>query len=246
MSRAVCPSCGAGIEPVSSGSKVTLCCRACGWNWVPARQRIQEFRGVNTSEGDKSPETARSLREPISFAEIIPSRQEAEYLFSPILKVSKPRPIKWGWPLWVEIALALAILAVSARIVIVLLSDSQRKPETEAVLLLLFLTAAFVVGISLIDEMPRLELLRTGEIAVGRVVSQKRIEQYEGWFSAVVFTFVDEGTRPFVGQAVDRSKNLGEGAPIVGFYDAQDPTQNTVHEACSFTVQVPAQIKSTD
>jgi hypothetical protein len=246
MSRAVCPSCGAAIEPVSSGSKVTLCCHACGWSWVPARKRIQELQGVRTSEGDKSPETTSSLRDPISFGEIIPSRQEAEYLFSPVLKVSKPRPIKWGWPLWVEIALAVAILTVSARIVIVSFSDSQHKPEAEVVLLLLFLTAASVIGISLIDEMPRLELLRKGDIAVGRVVSQKRIEQYDGWFSAVVFAFVDEGTRPFVGQAVDRSKNLGEGAPVVVFYDAQDPNHNTVLEACSFKVQVPAQIKSTD
>lgn len=243
MSRALCPNCRARIEPVSSGSKCTLSCRACGWNWVPARQRIQEFRELTTCEGDRSPKMERSFREPVSFAEIIPSRQEAEYLFSPLLKVTKPRPIKWGWRLWVEITLALAILALSLRIAFVSFSDSQRKPATEVILLLLFLTAAFVVGMSFIQEMPRLELLRTGEIAVGRVVSQRRIEQYEGWFSVVVYAFVDERKRPFVGQDVDCSKNLGEGAPVVVFYEAQDPNHNTVLEACRSTVQVPTQSK---
>ena len=127
------------------------------------------------------------------------------------------------------------------RIVIVIRSDSQRKPGTETELLFLFLTAAFVIGMLLVQEMPRLRLLRAGEIAVGRVVGQRRISQYEGWYSAVVFAFVDQENRPFVGQAVDCSKNLGEGAAVVVFYEALDPNQNTVLEACRSTVQLPTQ-----
>jgi hypothetical protein len=294
MSRAVCPSCGAHLEPLRSASQLALTCSACGWNSAPARrsieneisigglflifavisfvlrvlllsrmdtftlrffpflialivaQRVWTYRKswkalrVLATRGDSRETTNNSRKLPDAFAKLIPSHEEAEYLFSPVLHLPKPRSIRWSWLARVSTVLLLLFTAFAIWNAVSRGSTDQQGINRKGVLLMAVLLPSMVFGLQTMAGASNRKLLRMGEVTVGRVVCQETLgEAQQRPFSSIIYAFVDGGNRPFVGQGTDLTQNLGEGAPIAIFYDPLDPSQNIALECSTSTVKLP-------
>jgi hypothetical protein len=293
MSRAVCPSCGAHLEPLRSASQLALTCSACGWNSAPARrsieneisigglflifavilfvlrvllsrmdtftlrffpflialivaERIWTYRKswkalrVLAADGDLHETTNNSPRLPDAFAKLIPSHEEAEYLFSPVLHLPKPRSIRWSWLARVSTVLLLLFTAFAIWNVASRSSTNLQGINRGKVLLMAVLLPSMAFGLQTMAGASKRKLLRMWEVTVGRVVCQETLgEARQRPFSAIIYAFVDGGNRPFVGQGTDLTQNLGEGAPIVIFYDLLNPNQNIALECSDNVVSLP-------
>jgi len=70
------------------------------------------------------------------------------------------------------------------------------------------------------------KLIRDGEVSVGRVVLQEYFTLKSSSASLLHYAFVDSVGRGVLGEGRDRSGNIGDGAPLVVFYDPLDPNRN--------------------
>lgn len=286
---AVCPCCGAHIEPVVSSYKVTLSCSACGWNCAPARRAYKKeliggalylalavaafglqaalspahdwkdfafvifvvmavvyatyrkswraLRTVSSSQGGGNV-TQLGLR---AFEKLIPSQQESTDLFGDLLNVAAPRPITWNWR--VKLALLFGGLLLSLLLWFApLLRNGINTDENAAIVmaLLVLLWPTVILSCVALPDFSKSRLLRFGDVTVGRVVWQRRIDRgRNGSVSVVFYAFVDKANRPYIGQGQDYTDNIGQGAPIVVFYDPLDPDRNIGLECCRSTIRVP-------
>jgi hypothetical protein len=171
---------------------------------------------------------------PVAFANLLPSREQAQDIFGVLLNVPKPRPLRWNW----RIKLAVTLLAIVASLAIWIPLASLGPEDLKGAMTVLFLLTwvSAMVSFPVLSEISNRTLLASGELAVGRVVQQETVQQGRSTWSAVFYAFVDGGNRGYIGRGTDFSDSLAPGAPVIVYYDALDPNKNIAMECSRLTV----------
>ncbi len=209
--------------------------------WFVVRKPWKAYRHFASSAKSTSLGSNGISAAPRAFAQLIPSRDEAEDLFSGILNVAKPRPVKWSWTQRAAMAVALLIAAIVVWIAYeALLGSREEETVGFAVLFALIFYLTIELRFPIAPAFSRLRLLRFAEVTVGRVVCLgKTMGGAHRSESVISYAFLDGAGRAFIGQGIDYTDSLMEGAPVVIFYDALDPTLNVALECSRFTIKVP-------
>jgi hypothetical protein len=238
MIRAICPYCGNQLEPPPSDIRLGPSCSVCEWSSSSRRSgRKGQLRA--TSDVSGSPTRASD-----AFMKLIPSPEIAQSLFAPILKLQKPRSLKRDPGVMRSFILVGVVVAMTAWLV-------NKGPAgialdfTGAPYLFIFMIAAMwaltIMYITILLDSTKRNLLREGEVTIGRVVCQGRTASApkQSSISIIYYAFVDNGNRAFIGRGRDYSDNIAEGAPVVVFYEPLDPSQNVALEGCNQTLLLP-------
>jgi hypothetical protein len=204
------------------------------------RRRWKDLRKLNTAPS--GPGLGLDSNVPHgsdAFLKLLPSQEEARDIFSNVLNIEKPRPIKWNWR--IRLTVAGVFLTVFAAVFLVgyfSLGSGNREDYPGAIVVMIFLVwATALIGAPVIPDLANRKLICEGEIAVGRVVHQRTISRGRSSWSSIHYAFVDSANRGFVDDGVDYSDTLGEGAPVVIFYDPLDPNQNVALECSRFRLK---------
>lgn len=237
MSRAICPTCGSELELCRSKLELALSCSNCSWNSTGGRL-------------SSSPSGACE-----AFMKMIPSSSEAHHLFSSILGLQKPRTLKWNSEFT-----ARAFAEGGAVTILILLGcfglflGWRTGSIVDAILPMIISVLAFDLALGsatpYLGSLSKQNLLREGEVTVGRVVHQYRLsgsskgslyipgQKGRPGESQIFYAFADRANRAFVGSGTDFSGNVGEGAAVVIFYNPLDPNQNVSTDCCYLTVRL--------
>jgi hypothetical protein len=208
--------------------------------WFVARKPLKAFRKLASFAKSASMASNGISGAPSAFAQLIPGREEAEDLFSGVLNVGKPRPIKWSWTERVAVAIAALVATVAIWIAYEGLKGNHNGEAGGIALLAVILYTAARLRFPIVPALSKLRLLRFAEVTVGRVVCLgKTTRGGIGSNSLVLYAFLDGAGRAFIGQGIDYTDRLATGAPVVIFYEALDPTRNVALECSRFTVKVP-------
>jgi len=121
-----------------------------------------------------------------------------------------------------------------------LLGSRDEEAVGSVVLFALIFYLTIEVRFPIAPAFSKLRLLRLAEVTVGRVVCLgKTMGMAHGSESVISYAFLDGAGRAFIGQGIDYTDSLMEGAPIVIFYEALDPTLNVALECSRFMIKVP-------
>jgi hypothetical protein len=219
MKPPLCPVCGSILEIVRSSSDPGLSCPSCHWSYDSG-----QMTGPQNGAGS-----------PVSFLEDLPGHEIGQDLFEPLLTVAKPRSLRWNWRMKTAVVLAILLCGTLSW---TLTAHSLRERSGDSGLVLILLCwVTFLVSLPLTREVSNRRLLRDGEVAVGRVIYQQTVQPGKDSWSAIFYAFADGGNRGFVGRGCDLSNSLGQGAPLIVFYDPLNPNKNVAQECSRLSVR---------
>ena len=171
---------------------------------------------------------------PATFLKLIPSNEEAQYIFPSLLNIPTPRSIQWDWRIRLGAAL---LISFGALIGISLITTTKVSGNAFSSLMRIAVIVAIVL-LFLLPSLSNRTLFRNGDVAVGRVVYQQTTSgsRRHTW-SVIFYAFVDRGNRGFIGQGTDLTESLAEGAPVLVYYDQLNPYKNVAMECSRLRVK---------
>lgn len=161
--------------------------------------------------------------------------------------IPRPRKVRFRFGgSFAAVAIAIALIAVANAVVF---ANLRRGPEgvrglgLAPLLPVLFVGLVFAVAIivPLVREKRNLPLLRDGELAIGRVVSQQTVRQGKASYSRIEYEFQTNTGQQMNGSCRDLTNSVFEDMTIPVFYDPLNSSKNITPCTTYFRVVNPFQ-----